>query len=487
MASLHRGKILNKDNVTESFISEGTLHITTKHSVHQCFLSSFSSLSEYQSLRDVEGQQRAFIISAPNKAEVIIPQLEFARCLFYSSSYLARASLTSSTLNHDFYVKEYANAGVTNIQVLNMRTFPRSSFDDPATKAMLSWLLINKDARRSFESIFKYFNKNVEVVSNFNRWVFQFDLPDIQGWSIGYKGRYNDDKSQFLVEKIERLQINANMPSRVFFHNKTFTHPDDENPVKPGGKGKEYKEVPDEHTIDDEQDASNDDGVISISDTQLRISFSSPFIAAKSTMPKLARRPTDLDDEKEKGLDTVSTQESSSEGNIPAADLGQMLEDETDQSEEYAGRFKAFDLMIQALVNQQKCEIVAEITQELPQVGRSRCHLINNETSRVIRCVLIKKREKSSFLLEVDVTGMSKWLSTKCIRQSATSSWMSQFTLIKKGLVKKSLGWPNEQMDELFGEENHEGISHPHSINVEQKGIPTESIAHWASRVALKL
>lgn len=486
MASLYRGKILNKENLLETFSDKGTIRINANHQIRSGFLSQFTSLSDYDSLRDVEGKQHAFIINTPNKVEVIVPQLEFARVLFYSSSYLARASLTSSTLINDFYVKEHFNAGVTNIQVLNMRTFPRSAFDDPATKAMLSWILINRDGRRSFESIFKYFNQDVEATTHYNRWVFQFDLPDLLGWSIGFKGRYNPEKTQFLVEKIESLRIDANMPGRVFFHNKLFTHPDDEKPVKQGGKGKEFLEVPPDHTIDDENEASNDNGIVSISDIQLSVSFINPFVTAKSTEPKLTRRPSEVE-EQEQRPEVVSTQESSPDGDIPGADLAQMLEDETDHTEEYAGRFKAFDLMIQTLVANHKCEIVAEITQELPQVGKSRCHLINNETSRAIRCVLIRKRNVNSFLLEVDVTGMSKWLSTRCIRQSVTKSWTTQFTIIKKGLVKKSLAWPIDQMNESFGEENHLGISHPHSIDVEQKGIPTDSIAHWSTRVYSRL
>lgn len=54
-------------------------------------------------------------------------------------------------------------------------------------------------------------------------------------------------------------------------------------------------------------------------------------------------------------------------------------------------------------------------------------------------------------------------------------------------MVTKSLGWPTQEMDAMFGFKKHIGISHPKSVEGHPTGIPTESILDWAGRVAEKL
>jgi hypothetical protein len=61
------------------------------------------------------------------------------------------------------------------------------------------------------------------------------------------------------------------------------------------------------------------------------------------------------------------------------------------------------------------------------------------------------------------------------VRQIDTSNWQEQFSKIKKGVVTKSLGWPTQEMDDMFGEKKHIGISHPNSVEGHPTGIPIES------------
>lgn len=61
----------------------------------------------------------------------------------------------SSRLLTDFKLEVNARADYANIEVLQTSNFPPSEFNDSATRAMLSWLLIDSNAKRSFESIFR--------------------------------------------------------------------------------------------------------------------------------------------------------------------------------------------------------------------------------------------------------------------------------------------------------------------------------------------
>lgn len=143
--------------------------------------------------------------------------------------------------------------------------------------------------------------------------------------------------------------------------------------------------------------------------------------------------------------------------------------------------------MVQMLEEKYACTIIDSYTHELDQVGRSKCHLSDSGAKRTILCVVIERNGHVNYLLEIDVTGLNKWISTKCVRQNDTHNWKEQFSKIKKGVVAQSLSWPTQDIDAIFGFKKQIAISHPKSIEGHSTGIPTESILDWAGRVAAKL
>ena len=487
--ALYRGKIINQRKLSEGYVKQGRYTFKGNDNLRKTTLSEFPNLGSAESLRNKESEQKAFVLDRINAPTLVIPQLELARVLFYASSYLSRASLMSSRLLTDFKVEVNAKADYANIEVLQISKYPISAFNDSATRAMLSWLLIDKNARRSFESIFKYFNSelNLDVVPDFKRWLFHFDPPQMAGWSLSYKGRLDASGECFLVEKITDIEINTPMPSRVHFHNPTFTHPDDEKPPTTGGSGSDLYERPEEHVIDDDREASDANQSFLLGENTCSLRFKHSFSTTKATKPKRSYRPDSSQETPQRAGDTVSTNEPSSNGEIPSADMGGGMQDCTDHSEEYASRFTAFNMMVKMLEDKYACTIIDSYTHELDQVGRSKCHLIDSGAKRTIRCVVVERNGHVNYLLEVDVTGLSKWLSTKCVRKIDTRNWQEQFSKIKKGVVSKSLSWPTQEMDVMFGLKKHIGISHPKSVEGHPTGIPTESILDWAGRVADKL
>ncbi|MEJ6122803.1 Tn7-like element transposition protein TnsE [Vibrio sp. 2-Bac 85] len=487
--ALYRGKIINQRERSETYVEKERHTFRTNDYLRKSTLKDFPNLASAESLRKKESEQNAFILDRKNAPKLVIPQLELARVLFYASSYLSRASLMSSRLLTDFKVEVNAKEGYANIEVLHTSNFPASAFNDSATRAMLSWLLIDRNAKRSFESIFRYFNaeSNLEPSSGYKRWLFHFDPPEMTGWSFSYEGRIDTSGEYFLVEKITSIEINAQIPSRVFFHNLDFTHPDEEKPPTMSGNGTEPYERPDEHLVDDEREASGANHAFLLGENTCSLKFKNHFSTSKITTPKRGHRSGSIHEPSKKASDTVSTNEPGSNGDIPSADMGGGMEDSTDYSEEYASRFTAFNMMVQMLEEKYDCTIIDSYTHELDQVGRSKCHLISSEAKRTIRCVVVERNGHINYLLEVDVTGLSKWLSTKCVRKIDTRNWQEQLSRIKKGVINKSLSWPTQDMDAMFGYKKHIGISHPTSVEGHPTGIPTESILDWAGRVANKL
>ncbi|MBM7073496.1 hypothetical protein JQC92_15890 [Shewanella sp. 202IG2-18] len=487
--ALYRGKIINQRELSERYIKRGRHTFRANEYLRKSTLNEFPDSDSAESLRNKESEQHAFVLERTTAPSLVIPQLELARVLFYASSYLSRASLMSSRLLTDFKVEVNMKQDFANIEVLQTSNFPPSAFNDSATRAMLSWLLIDSNAKRSFESIFRYFNieNHLDISARYRRWLFNFDPPQMPGWSFLYEGRPDVSGRYFLVEKISDIEINAQMPSRVYFHNPSFTHPDEGLEPTTGGEGSKPYERPEDHIIDDDKEASDANQAFLLGENTCSVRFKNSFSTSKATIPKRSHRPDGNQELPEKASDVVSTNEPGSDGEIPSADIGGGMEDCTDRSEEYASRFTAFNMMVQMLEEKYACTIIDSYTHELEQVGRSKCHLIDSGAKRTIRCVVVKRNGHVNYLLEIDVTGLKKWISTKCIRKTDTRNWKEQFSQIKKGVVTKSLGWPTQEMDAMFGFKKHIGIPHPKSIEGHPTGIPTESILDWAGRVADKL
>lgn len=487
--ALYRGKIINQRNQSENYVKRGRHTFGSNDYLRKSTLNEFPDLGSAESLRKKESEQSAFVLDRINAPKLIIPQLELARVLFYASSYLSRASLMSSRLLTDFKVDVNFKQGYANIEVLQTSKYPPSAFNDSATRSMLSWLLINTNAKRSFESIFRYFNteSHLDVSSGYKRWLFHFEPPQMSEWSFSYEGRLDATGNYFLVEKIIDIEINDKMPSRIYFHNPTFTHPDDGKPPTIGGGGPKPYEQPEEHAVDDGKEASDANQAFLLGENACSLRFKNNFSTSKVTKPKRNHKPGSSQAPPQIADDTVSTNEPGSDGEIPSADMGGGMQDCTDHSEEYASRYTAFNMMVKMLEDKYACTIIDSYTHELDQVGGSKCYLIDTGAKRTIRCVVLERNGHVNYLLEVDVTGLSTSISTKCVRQIDTHNWQKQFTRIKKGLVTKSLGWPTQEMDAMFGVAKHIRISHPTSIKGDSKGIPTGSILDWATNVANKL
>ncbi|WP_248788786.1 hypothetical protein [Escherichia coli] len=146
ISALYRGKIINQRGLSESYAKRGRHKFRSNELLRHSNLSEFPDSESAESLRKKESAQHAFVLDRGAAPKLIIPQLELARVLFYASSYLSRASLMSSRLLTDFKVEVNTKEDYANIEVLQTSNFPPSAFNDSATRAMLSWLLVDSNA-----------------------------------------------------------------------------------------------------------------------------------------------------------------------------------------------------------------------------------------------------------------------------------------------------------------------------------------------------
>ena len=483
---LSRGKILNSTEPQSSRVDR-VITFKSGYQISVSTLSVFPDLSTFQSVKNKEGIQNAFCFNGENGDLVVLPQLELARAVFLMNSYLCRACLNSKTLPLEFDVRSDPVRNHVDIHVLKTNTFPKSAFNQSGTKQLLAWLLTDQSAMASYQSIYRHYQLNREFKGKLESWRFSFDPPEMNNWQLHVKGRYSGDKAMYLVEEIVGVVFDVDVPSSIAFINPDFFKRDTKDKsARAGFGGVNWLNNEDEFEIDDDQTGSDQNETLALEGDLSWIRFTKPFDVYKQEQVKGSSKliMNELA-EKEAGRE-VSTDEPHQGGTLPAADVGGK-QDITDRERLFASRFKSFDHMLQVLVSKHQCSIINQETLPLPKVGRSQQHQLENGSPRAIRAVRVRYENNEAVLLEVDTSDGIKMLSTKVLFRSDQRDWIEHFTQIRKGIVAKSIAWPNELLDSLFGELSHVGINHPKHQGAEAGNIPVESIEGWALRFVQSL
>ena len=475
-AMLIRGKKLN---CNERQLSKPNLVITLSEQdqLIPSFLKYFDGLTIDPNLEYFEGIQTSFIIERPNQATIHLPQFELARTLFLINSYFCRASLSTTTIQHEFVVLQ--DNGETVITFLEDNTMPLKLVNQKGTQSLLAWLLLDPNAKQSFESICRYFNTQMIDKDGWKKWIFQFDPPPMQGWKLHFRGRYNPSQDDFLVEEIIGLEIDTDIPTDITFDHPSFTQIKTEGQQSGQGYKPEYSSTLDS-TIEDNATASIEQGVRILNGNESWVSFNKPLTIKKKGKTKITgQKIIDNENDDSNSGHLVSTDEANSAGDLPSADVGGK-KDHTNYDQKYAQRYNDFNSMIQVLQSTHQCVLYESLTHELGKVGRSECHRITKDKPRTIKFVHLSHKGDDFLLIELDTSDGIKSISTKLIHLT-TDDWKIHLEEIKTHLVSKSLSWPNDLFDDVFGTNAYTHIVHPRFASSGDDS--SEAVNNWAGRI----
>nr|WP_253821206.1 hypothetical protein [Vibrio rotiferianus] len=128
-----------------------------------------------------------------------IPSIELARALFLHNVHLARTALRPNGLRGMATV--VTAQGETVIRFHRLSDYPLKNLESKSACAHIRWLLINPDAKQSFNSIYQ------ELLSDKSpSWKFRFSPPPLKGWRFRLLGSFDrDDPTLFYVEEIKRV------------------------------------------------------------------------------------------------------------------------------------------------------------------------------------------------------------------------------------------------------------------------------------------
>ena len=342
--------------------------------------------------------------------------------------------------------------------------------------------MLDSDVKDSFESIYRYFSQELIKTDRFERWTFRFDPPQLKGVKVAARGWKSPDENLWFINRIEALE-NLSFPDIAdigYFH-PNFT---ENTPSSSKGTGGTYPQLPTQREIDEESDGSSDNESALIFCDATLINFNNSPRTRKVYAKAKAKSGGKEDEEKPSTLSPeVSTDDSNSRGDIPRATVDG-LDGQTDNAHLYLNKFDSFFKMLEVLEKEHGIQISKPVIRKLPEIGRSKSHLMTDWSPRCMAIVRVEHQTEGYFLLEVDTSDGRASIATKVISARALtlqkSSLQDFIPEIEKRLLSNQFCWPKKFFDELVGELKHMSLSHQ---KVKEVGkLSEKEIHHWAFR-----
>lgn len=500
---LARGRFINSTK-KHGLKPNLSLKIKSTRQFQPVKLADYSSLFYTKSsfINKLESQQWGYRIMNDG-VEIIFPQLEMARSFLLVNSYLSRACMGTTLIDLEFDTEFDQELKHFTVHFTKASSFPFSVLESTGMRKMLSWLLFNTDAMNSFKSIYRYYVKDRLIENVWEKWTFRFDLPDLSGWEMALRGRYLDKgATQFFVEEIMQIAVASPMPRIVTFTGDMLTEsnvmhgPRFDRNTNTTGSGTRTV-INDDSFLDDDTEPNSIFSSVFYADEYAEVKFRNPFTTTIKTYKKgsqsngangkldiNAGKSGKMADEQEEV--SFSTQESHIFGNNRQADLGVGKEDE---KKDDLVAFEAFAEMVRILSFRYGWAHVKTESFELKKEGRSRLHnLKGTKVPRQIKLVVMRKRDSSGGkfvvgLLELDTSDGVKAISTKLLQEPDLPLLIEQLEMLKTKLVKNSLSWPNDILNQVCGTHTkNKSLVHQKQSNLSSDSLSNDEIENWAKR-----
>lgn len=484
---LSNASILVRKRILNPTVDNKPSGLAMSFNIVNTYKWSIKTLSEYpvaNKVRLSEKNQLCFFFEIDSGVSVYLPQFELARALFFHNAYLSRTALETNSLVAEFEVITDKASGKARVNVLPSSGYPLKSLDDYQSRRLLSWILIDKEVRRSFESIGLYQVLYGTNRNGYRHWNFQFKPPPLRSTTFTVRGWSDRTSNTFFVYEVVAIQnLKADIPDTVEFYHPEFK--ETKGAKGAGGGGFSKGILIDEYEIQEGESANSDQPHSIIQALPVKFTFANPFKTvkvAKKEQKRASRHATEKDESLGVTPKEVSIEEPIRTGQHESADWN-LISDDTEDAHIYANKFYCFQKMLDYLVSQYGCTIKSKQLRKLPHMARCRKHLLANDGNpRCIAVVELLVESKTFHILEVDTSDAINSLSTQVLILNIPNNWAQQLIEIERSLIKKSLVWPSHLLNEYCGSGKFKSVSHPKSSASGLGLLDPESITHWADR-----
>jgi hypothetical protein len=456
---LARRRILNPSRDSKPAGYKKTIFITNARDwkssrISDCELPGISS--------DGDGEQLCFVFDY-GEIKCYLPQFELARALFFNSAYLASLSVKQNGLAEEFDISSQEPFSQSYVNILPNSNLPSNIRRHNPSLQHLSWLLFDKDARRSYESIFTSIVENSTDSQNYRHWNFQFDPPSLKDVKLIVHGRLDKDLKVFFGWEIHSISnLKSDSPAEVEFFDPKLSmsfsgvRGADSKGLTPGA----------EIEMDNDQIPNQDQGLQEIEAPQVEFQFHYPITIRRSGrgLERTAGIGIEPGEDLAKtSVIEVSSNESSVFGTVKPAEFTG-IEIVTDDVDYHVTSFTHFNMMIDKLCQRADVQHMNSGAHPLPALSRYSKYCLDNGSDRLILRHHIKIRDNSIVLLEVDTSDCPGKLSTLVLKRSnsvSDSLWAKEQFRIECELVKQSLNWPTDYLNNI-SPNMYIRVKHPH-------------------------
>ncbi|GAB2692336.1 Tn7-like element transposition protein TnsE [Aliiglaciecola aliphaticivorans] len=430
-----------------------------------------------------EAKQHCFVFQLTDGTTIYLPQFELSRALFFHYGYLARSAVVHDLLNNEYILDYDAEHERAVITVLETFSGNWELFNDYSFRRMLAWLLMDEEARHSYDSIGHYQLNDGYDQGLYRRWNFRFEPPELKDVTLNIRGNFNADSQTMLVYEITGVRnIPVNIPDHVDFFSPRFV-----TQVQGQGSGSGSDAArPPGHNIDDAAEGSRENKPVMLSENTTVFEFKNAVETSKvSKKRKAVGRGEKDDNEPGEASRDVSTEEQGPEGSLPSAEWDN-LDDQTYDAHLYLNKFASYFEMLKLLEENHDCKVTLYPLRKLPAIGKCRMHILKTDSNpRCMSVAHVTAQGIGYYLLEVDTSDAKKALSTRMILANTIGDIEPHLYEIEKQLLKASLSWPKEHLDKLVGADNHFWV--PHQKSDKAGALTSEDIKKWAARVHRQL
>lgn len=408
-----------------------------------------------------------------------MPQFELARALFFHEAYFARTALISGYLHAEFDIQRISRESAI-INILRPSGYPHDLLQEDHKRMLFSWILLDPQARASFESISRYQMLNGEEAKGYRKWRFQFDAPFLPETKFVVRGQFDRERNCMLIFEIYGIEnISADVPAIVQIYHPLFKdHVRGENMTSSPRRDSYY----DSNDLHDGETPNANGKQVVLSAPTIEFGFSKAFITKRiSKTNKVGATGRTEEDIGAEGSGEVSTDESSVVGSMSRA-AWCASSDKTNEVEIYASKFESFKCMLEVLLQFDNCQKISESLIKLPPYSQSQKHLLADGKPRYMAVVEIDFNGRIFQILEIDTSDAIKPLSTMLLKRISKGNWKYELEGIQKMLLRKTLRWPKSEFERLCGKEGFAGIPHPRTSSDDKGQLEKESVSKWATR-----
>ncbi len=437
--------------------------------------------------RRQDREQWCFRIEAGGN-QIYLPQLELARALILYEPYLCRLVMSPGGLLEEFDVQQLDDPDSIQINLLPSCSLPRHVRGDNELRRALAMIILDPEMRHAFDSISRYQIEYGKYINNYRVWQFRFDPPSLDQVRLTVRGHFDQTTSSMFVYEIYGLEgLKSNHPHNVHFFDPSFASQTSGQggvvPVQP-------KMCADVEIDDDDIPLARGAQEFVLETPQIIRTYRNPAHTTRNgkSRPRSSGRQkeSETDEGRNDGVIDISTDESSKIGQLIAGGIDS-IHDQSDDTNNYATRFEAFNAMVEVLkIN--GCEVLLSKLRKLPEIEGFSKQRLEDGNPRCWSIQILSFKKAIFALMEVDTQGSNTRLSTLLVKQPSDDFyWAAVLPEIEKRVVRDSLKWPTKYLNSKFINHNVQRIKHPRNPEKNQDIMDADSVEHWAERILARM